>query len=1036
MKRSTTTQKHWRSLAQLEDSEKFQELAQNEFPEGIIEDNWSDSSRRRFLQVTGASVALASATSCSWQEETIAPFAERPEGRVPGKPRYFASSMDVGGVAQPLLVTSYDGRPTKIEGNPEHPSSMGATSSIVQGGTLEMYDPDRSKGVARYEGGVETESSWQEFGDWFRPLLAAHRRNKGKGLLVVSEAHASPAMDAARRNFEKHLPSAQWASYEPVHRDAETFGCFLAFGKNLRPVNDFAAAKVVVSLDSDALAGHPDHLRHARGFAANRRPEDGAMSRIYAAEARYTTTGAAADHRLPIRSSQVGAFLLAIEAELLDHHGLNLSESAELLAARPQGGFLASEKASTMVKAIAEDLASHRGQGLLVVGDNQPKDVHARAQRLNVLLGNEGKTVRFVETNSTNSLGAINGMASSMKSGTATTVVILGGNPAYNAPADLGLPGLLENAENVVHLSLYRDETSLRSGWHLPRAHWLESWGDGRSWDGTLTIRQPLMDPLYGGRSDLEFAEFLATGVWSKGLDLVKAANSSVVGGWRKLVQDGFAGGAAASVAVNARKLAVSATDDATMAAELANGSFEVEFNADSSLHDGRFANSGWLQELPDPMTKLTWDNAALMAKSTADALGVKHESMIKLEVSGRSLELPVYVMPGQAQGTVSLPLGYGRHAAGQVAGIAGIANDMADQNVDPVGFDTYQLRTFNASQVAGGAKVTDLGATYRLASTQDHHVIDDIGAKGRDERIPVLVREGTVDKWEQENDFAQHMVHHPPLKSLWEERTYESADHKWGMAIDLSTCLNCSGCTIACQSENNISVVGKEQVLKGREMHWIRMDRYFVGDIEDPKISSQPVGCQHCEMAPCEQVCPVAATTHSEEGLNDMIYNRCVGTRYCSNNCPYKVRRFNFHLYSESAQEEGNEVLKMVNNPEVTVRSRGVMEKCTFCVQRIHQGKAEARREERELKDGDITPACAQACPTNAITFGDLNDSASEVAKSHANPRSYELLGELNLDTRNRFLARIRNPHPSLASLEAPAGAPAGAHGEEVHHG
>ncbi|MDP6850040.1 MAG: 4Fe-4S dicluster domain-containing protein, partial [Planctomycetota bacterium] len=507
-------------------------------------------------------------------------------------------------------------------------------------------------------------------------------------------------------------------------------------------------------------------------------------------------------------------------------------------------------------------------------------------------------------------------------------------------------------------------------------------------------------------------------------------------GDWRKMVHDGFASGSAwPAMRVSSLKLPAVSFEESQLSVH--PGKLEVNFTADGSVYDGRFANSGWLQELPDPMTKIVWDNAAIMGAATATELGVSHESMVRVEVEGNSLELPVYVMPGHAPGSVTLPLGYGRTAAGQIAGIAGIANDMAEQNVDSVGFDTYKIRPMNAQYHASEAKVSATGNTYSLVSTQDHHIIDEIGAHGRDERLKDLIREGDLSEYESHPDFAQHRVHHPPLNSMWEERKYENV-HKWGLSIDLAACTGCAGCTIACQSENNIAVVGKKQVSMGRELHWIRMDRYFRGPIEDPQVTSQPIACHHCEMAPCEQVCPVAATTHTSEGLNDMIYNRCVGTRYCANNCPYKVRRYNYHLYSEAFQEEGNEVLKMVNNPEVTVRSRGVMEKCTYCVQRIQIARVESKNEEREIRDGEIAPACAQVCPTQAITFGDLNLEGSAVRKAFDNPRTYELLGELNLDTRTRYMAPIRNPHPSLveASTEHSTSAGHGEHQEAASHG
>ena len=1003
--RSEQTKQYWRSLNELENTPEFQERVAAEFPSGIEED-WTSSSRRRFLQLAGASVALASASSCYWKEEKITPFAERPEGRVPGKSRYFATSMEVGGVAQPLVVTSYDGRPIKVEGNKEHSASQGATSQYAQAATLELYDPDRSRGPARYQDNVESESDWETFDAWARQITKAIRQVKGKTFAVLSEETSSVTMKSLRKQMSTTMPNASWHIWEPINRDNETHGCQRGLGAPLRPVYDFAAARVIVSLDDDPLHTHPDRIRNSRGFAAGRKPEEGEMNRLYAVESHFTVTGSSADHRLPLMATRIDAFLAALEAELATTHHLNVAA-----ADAPQGGFLEEPKTKAIIKAAADDLARHQGAGIITVGAGQPKEVHARAHRLNLALKNVGKTVKYVATEISNSIGQMKGLIDKINRGEVKTLLIIGGNPIYNAPADLGFAEALSKVENVVHSSLYRDETSLASSWHLPRAHWMECWGDARAWDGTVTLRQPLIAPIWGGRSDLELVSFFINGRDADGHELVKQALDGVGGSWRKLVHDGFVTGSAlpAMKVVAAQPVP---TDWSKAPMGRPDG-IEVNFVLDDSVYDGRFANSGWLQELPDPLTKMVWDNAAFMSAATAKVHGISHESIVNLSVNGRAMEIPIFVMPGHANDSITLPLGYGRLAAGQVAGIA---SDMAEQNVEPVGFDTYQVRTSIGLNIATGAKVSVTGESYSLVSTQDHHVIDETGMHGREERLGALVREGDLSEWKDHNDFAKDRVHHPPLNSMWKERSYETG-HKWGMTIDLATCTGCSGCTIACQSENNIAVVGKAQVAKGRELHWIRMDRYFSGDIDDPEVTSQPVACHHCEMAPCEQVCPVAATTHTSEGLNDMIYNRCVGTRYCSNNCPYKVRRFNYHYYSEAFRDEGNEVLKLVNNPEVTVRSRGVMEKCTYCVQRIQVARIEASNQGRDMRDGDVTPACAQVCPTNAITFGDLNLEGSAVSKAFANPRSYEMLGELNLDTRTRYLARIRNPHPSLVS-------------------
>jgi len=609
-------------------------------------------------------------------------------------------------------------------------------------------------------------------------------------------------------------------------------------------------------------------------------------------------------------------------------------------------------------------------------------------------------------------------------------LLLLDCNPAYDLPGDLEFVGALEGFRGaggtVIHLGLYRDETAGHADWHLPMAHAFETWADGTAWDGTMTTGQPLIDPLYAGRSVLEML-----GWWTKdersAKEQVRAGGPADGKAWRRALHDGLvAGSAAAPLQVSAKALPAPQFGD--LSATPADG-IEVRFMPDRHIGDGRWANLGWLQELPDPMTKLTWDNAAMMSFATAASLGVEHGTMVRLSKGARSVEVPAYLMPGHADGCVTIALGHGRTAAGHVAGLD-------DDEIEPVGFDVNPLRAHDSASLATGVAVEPLGKPYPLAVTQDHFAIDEIGTQGREQRLPNLVKEGSVAEWQQEPRFAKSAADYWGKDSnLWQELDPETDDrlykpkHKWGMAIDLSSCTGCSACTIACQAENNIPVVGKDQVIKGREMHWIRMDRYFAGDPAAPKVMSQPVACQHCEMAPCEQVCPVAATVHSSEGLNDMVYNRCIGTRYCSNNCPYKVRRFNFFDYNEDADQPGNEVMKMAANPEVTVRARGVMEKCSFCVQRIERARIATRNEDRDsrIPDGTIETACQQSCPTGSIVFGDLMDEGSQVRKAHENPRSYAMLAELNNKPRNLFLARIRNPHPAM---------PAAAAEEAVTHG
>jgi molybdopterin-containing oxidoreductase family iron-sulfur binding subunit len=672
----------------------------------------------------------------------------------------------------------------------------------------------------------------------------------------------------------------------------------------------------------------------------------------------------------------------------------------------------------TFMKALVDDLMHHKGSALISVGTLQPAEVHARAHRLNVLLGASGKTVHYLPAAASAAAPEdVRAAVGNLKAGAFKALYVLDCNPAYMMPGAMGFADAVSAFRaaggKLVHLGLYRDETSKLADWHLPVAHAFEAWSDAIAWDGTHSIGQPTLTPLYGGRTVAELLSWMVKSPKTP-REMVRAGLAVDDKAWRRALHDGVVADSAIAVMdVSAKALPAFAAGDLTVAP--ANGSMEVRFMRDRRIGDGRQANMGWLQELPDPMTKLTWDNAALMSFATAESLGVKHESMVKLELDGRSIEMPVYLMPGHADGSVSLQLGFGRTDAGHVAGL----NDDA---IEPVGHNVNPLR--GGAMLATGLTVTALGGNYKLAVTQDHFAIDDVGMQARAERLPQLVKEGTVADYEEQPRFAKSAADFWGKDSnLWKELDpetdplLEKPKHKWGMAIDLSTCTGCSACTIACQSENNIPVVGKDQVLKGREMHWIRMDRYFLGSTENPTAMSQPIACQHCEMAPCESVCPVAATTHSSEGLNDMVYNRCIGTRYCSNNCPYKVRRFNYFDYNKDADMPGNEVLRMSANPEVTVRSRGVMEKCSMCVQRIEKARISNRNPERDthIPDGSFEVACQQACPSGSIVFGDLMDEHSAVRQAHLNPRSYALLAELNNKPRNVFLARIRNPHPAL---------------------
>jgi len=981
---------YWRSLEELTQTPRFRTFLEQEFP-GLEEELASGASRRSFLGLLGASVALAGLASCRWPRELILPYANRPEGLVPGVADRFATAVDLHGAGVGLVVTSVDGRPIKVEGNPLHPASLGAASALAQALVLQLYDPDRSTTVVRREGGQAVAATFEEWDAFAAVHFARLAERGGTGLAVLAEPTSSPSLHQLRHRFAARYPRASWVEWEPLSDENRRRGARLAFGAGVRAQLHLAQADVIVSIGGDVLAEGPMALAHARAFASRRRADGLDMNRLLVAESVLSLTGAAADHRVALPPPALEGFILDLAAELAQR-GVAVPWSARPLS--PPGS-----PARRFAALAARELQRAGGKGLLLAGPRQRAEVHALVYALNVALGHVGRTVSFTAEPEGEGGGVeeLERLAAELEAGAVDTLVILGGNPAYDAPANLGLAELIGRCPTSVHLSLYDDETSVRCRWHLPRAHPFESWGDVRAWDGTVSVTQPLIAPLYGGRTALEVVAGIL-GHAASAYELVrqhfaeKLAQGDPERAWRVALADGLVAGtslAPLEPALDAEELATAATQLADL--RVPSG-LAVVFVPDASVHDGRFANNAWLQEVPDPLTKLTWDNAALVAPRTAAGLGVGDGEMVRLEVAGRTLEVAAYLLPGMAEETVGLPLGYGRSRAGRVG--------------SGVGFDTYRLRTSGALHTAFGVSLERTGRSYPLATTQDHHAIDALGSTERSRRLGALVREGTLAEYLADPEFARRGESKEGVRPLWREVKL-GGEHQWAMSIDLSACIGCNACQVACQAENNIPVVGKRQVLRGREMHWIRVDRYFAGEVDAPRVVFQPVACQHCENAPCESVCPVAATVHSDEGLNQMVYNRCVGTRYCSNNCPFKVRRFNFFNYYKNLKP----VEKMHFNPEVTVRGRGVMEKCTFCVQRIEAARIAAKNQRRPLVDGEIVPACAQTCPTQAIVFGDLADPTSRVARLHRDPRSYGMLDELFLKPRTRYLARLRNP-------------------------
>jgi molybdopterin-containing oxidoreductase family iron-sulfur binding subunit len=897
--------------------------------------------------------------------------------------------MPFGNSAYGLVVECHEGRPTKIEGNPLHPSTLGSANIMLLASILNLYDPDRSNKV-RHNGNDDTYANFVSF---WRDKLSEFKNAKGRGLAILAEPFSSPTLMRLHKDFMMQLPEVSWITCEPISDENSYSAIENLTGKKLRTVHDYQKANIILALDSDFLNAESESIIAANGFADGRRldSKDDEMNRLYVVENAFTITGGMADHRLRLPSSQIGTFLIELVNELRSQ-GLTIDNIVSLNNINIDKKWL---------KILASDLLANRGKSIIVIGRNQPVWVHELALIINEALGNIGNTINLKQMpeSLTSNIANVQILQQNISDGKIDTLVIIGGNPVYDMPAnfDFARRGGLHDIPHTIHLSSHVDETSDCVEWHIPRAHYLESWGDTRDVHGTLSAIQPLIEPLFDGHMDVEFYQLLATGEDLRGYDIVRETWKEIFDNydfekrWRKALHDGIAkDGSLANEPIRIeRKISDIIIGKNQIANTPSADKLEVAFYP-SQLYDGRFANNGWLQELPDGVTRLCWDNAALISPKTAGELNLANTDMIKLELNGNELTLPVWISPGQADYTLAIALGYGRTRAGKVG--------------NGVGFDAYKIRTSDALYTGNDAKITKTGEQYFIANVQEHNSM---------ENRPII-REATLSHYRKHPQFAAEMVEADTSKSMYPDYDY-SKGYQWGMVIDLNTCIGCNACVIACQSENNVQIAGKVQVAKGREMHWIRNDRYYNGDIDNPKMVHMPVACQHCENAPCESVCPVAATSHDKEGLNVMTYNRCVGTRYCSNNCPYKVRRFNFFNYVNDMPE----VVKMAQNPDVTVRSRGVMEKCTFCIQRINRAKIKSKLEERTVADGEIKTACQQACPTKAIHFGNINDPDSIVTLLKHKDRNYQLLGELNTRPRNSYLAKIRNPHPELETKQ-----------------
>lgn len=1042
--------RYWRSLDELADTPEFRSWVENEFPAGASELK-DDVSRRDFMKLMSASFLLAGfgMTGCRRPLETIVPFVEKPENYVHGVPQFYATSMPERGGAIPLLARSNDGRPTKLEGNPDHPYSNGSTNVFAQAAILNLYDPDRATEFKRGRSRLKRQAALESL----QGEATAWRAKRGNGVCILLEESTSPSRARLLELVQAVLPYAQIATYEPISHQAERDAATLLTGTTSEPVYSLEKAKVILSLDCDFLGSEKHQIRHIGDFAAGRKvnnPGD-PMNRLYSVEGLMTLTGANADHRLRVPTGSVIRIAAQIASQILIQAG---DSSSPLLAAFQSFGWVDGVNPQ-WVNECAKDLLESGENGLVMAGYRQPMEVHLIAFVINAALGSIGKGVRFREPVQPQYPG-IESITQALNSGQVNTLVIVGGNPVYNAPLDHNWAEAIGFAKKVFRLGYYEDETSSKSDYIFPATHFLESWGDARSADGTVVSVQPLISPLFEGVSELEFLAIIAGEEDTSDHSIVRKTFTRFAGSgdfeeaWKRFLHRGFVpDSATAHYDFKVDHKAISDVLVQSNLKSLQTSELEVVLYRDYSVDDGRFANNGWLQELPDPITKITWDNAILVSRQTAQEYGLKNRQVIRVLAGGGVVEGPVWIQPGLADKTLALALGYGRDSGGRVAG----------GTHKKVGFNAYKVRNSLTPYIVSGAKIEPTEKTQVIACTQDHWSME-----GR-----AIVREGNLSQYNEKPDFAQNMgleahTGHIPHDEDGEplgiykhpyvaQPSMKSEIHQWGMVVDLSSCVGCSACVIACQSENNIPIVGKNQVARSREMHWLRIDRYFSGDpdlkkgvsstasdeaqtrqqwIDDPQMVNQPMMCQHCESAPCESVCPVNATVHDAEGLNVMVYNRCVGTRYCSNNCPYKVRRFNFFDYNKrpldklyqgplaKLPKKELDLVELIKNPDVTVRMRGVMEKCTFCIQRIEQAKISQKIKAKasgdvEVPDGTIQTACEQACPADAIVFGNVADPNSRVSKIKTQQKNYSVLGFLDTRPRTTYLAKLRNPNPSM---------------------
>ena len=1038
---------YWRSLSELRGSEDFDQyldrefpVAASEFPEGV--------SRRRWMQLMGASLAFAGVSGCRYPEETIEPFVIRPEGRIPGESYQRATNFELAGRVYNLLISCVDGRPLKIEPNTEHPSGVG-TDAYSQASILGLYDPDRSRDDEGFllrnvkEENRSYTSDWSEFSTYLTETLS--NAKTGSGMALVFESTRSPSVARMLSAVQKRFPEATLCRYDGVTGDAMRDATRKVLGTAARQTLNLGEAEVVVALQADILGNDSGMLNNAAGFAKGRDPlaKDG-MNRLYVVEGGYSSTGASADTRLALAPSQIPAFIARLGQKVEELTSGGAHKHSDNNQGSSYDELEPGQRLERFIDVLAHDIADRPEKTVVVVGDQLGANAIEAGIRMNQKLGSLGTLQSFypLPDGDLEGLTSLGELTTAMNAGKIETAVILDVNPIVSSPGDIDFGSALSKVANTIYAGLYNDETGSQCRWSIPLSHPLEAWGDSVNDSGFYGICQPQILPLLGGKDLVELLATIAGESITDSQAILRRTADDIRGEglsdreWRELLHDGYSKDLmVAPLAAELLGEATASTDEPIASSEVDIDNTEVIFAPADGLYDGRFANNGWLQEMPQSLTKLSWDNAAVMSPATAKALQIEHGQFVVLTVNDNKVALPVYEMPGCAAGVITTTLGYGRTRAGMVGG-------HEIEGVEIIGTDISPIRTAETLAVAYGVKARRRLDRYELSTTQDHWAIDEGGREETEVRSFSLVREGTAELLEKNREFVEAKGPHVPKVgasgSPWKEPIDEieklneeegNPVPQWGMSIDLSKCTGCSACVVACQSENNVPIVGREQVLNSREMHWLRVDRYFQGDEDNAEIVQQPVACMHCETAPCEQVCPVAATVHTDEGINAMAYNRCIGTRYCANNCPFKVRRFNYFNYNEDIGtgygwnafpgniENANRKLQaLVMNPEVTVRGRGVMEKCTYCVQRVESAKITARKEGgREIRDGDVVTACQSACPTNAIEFGNIADSESLVAKSRKLPHSYGMLSQLNVKPRTEYLARIRNTPPEL---------------------